>query len=260
MNRQLEIPGTSELAQVGPAVELVRAVMRALERVEEPHAKSTKVAYRKARERYGSWCEAFGIEPFPLTPLQLIGHLEYLGSLQTRLGEPMAPSSVRQAMAALCSMDRWQRVTPDDSNPRSIAESPMVQRWLHHWAKDHPVAPRRRAPIVSRPQLLRILDTIREPTPGAAAKSYATRFARDRALWLVGIGGALRVADLSALAVDDVSEDDRGILLTMRKRKQDQHGKGQVVGIEYARTLELCPVRAWKAWLELRGTWRGPGE
>src|SRR5688572_10763849 len=119
-------------------------------------------------------------------------------------------------------MDRWQRRTPQDENPRSIAESPLVQRWLGHWAKTHPIAPRKQAPVVSRSQLLRIIDTIATPTPGAAPKSHATRAARDRALWLLGIGGALRVSDLSYLAVSDVAEEPRGLLVTMRKRKADQ--------------------------------------
>ena len=259
MNRQLDIPGTAELARTGPAVDKVRAVMRALERVEEPKAKSTQKAYKAARERYGLWCSDFGVEPFPLTPYQLIGHLEWLSGLTTRFGTTTAPSSVRQAMAALCTMDRWQRITPEDPAPLTIAASPIVQRWLDNWGKENPVAPRKRAPVVSRSQLLRIVDTLsRPPTPSPMWAARAMRCDRDRALWLVGIGGALRVADLAGLSVDDVSVDDRGLLLTLRKRKQDQHGKSQSVGIEHARTLELCPVRAWLAWLEHRGSWRGP--
>lgn len=258
MHRQLEIPGTSDVVPTGPAVDKVRAVIRALERVEAPKSKSTQKAYEKARERYGAWCDDFGVEPFPLTPVQLIGHLEWLSSLTTRTGETTAPSSVRQAMAALSTMDRWQRVTPEDPAPVSIAKSPIVQRWLGHWAGENPVAPRKRAPVISRAQLLRVVDTLSKPTPGAAPKSHGARAARDRALWLVGIGGALRVAELAALTVDDVSETERGLLVVLRKRKQDQQGKSQTLGIEHARTLELCPVRAWLAWLEHRGTWRGP--
>lgn len=258
LNRQIDIPGTAELVRLGPAVDKVRAVMRALERVEKPYAEATKAAYETARERYAVWCDDFKVEPFPLTPLQLIGHLEWLSTLTTRTGQPTAPSTVRQTMAALCSMDRWQRTTPEDPNPRSIAEGPIVQRWLTHWGKSHPIAPRKQAPIVGRGQLLRIIDTLQKPTPGAAAKGFLVRASRDRAIWLVGIGGALRVGDLCSLAVTDVVEEERGLLITLRKRKADQLGRAQTVGIEHARTLELCPVRAWRAWVALRGTWSGP--
>ena len=84
---------------------------------------------------------------------------------------------------------------------------------------------------------------------------------RDRTLFLLGFAGALRRrSELVALDVEDVSEDDGGLRLILRKSKTDQEAEGTVRGLPYGSSHPAtCPVRAWRRWLAVSGIDTGPG-
>ena len=82
--------------------------------------------------------------------------------------------------------------------------------------------------------------------------------ARDRTLLLFGFAGALRRSELVALDVEDVSEDDGGLRLVLRKSKTDQEAEGAIRGLPYGSHPATCPVRAWRRWLEVSGIDTGP--
>ena len=72
--------------------------------------------------------------------------------------------------------------------------------------------------------------------------------ARHRAMLLLGFGAALRRGELVALTLGDVETvPGRGLRLTVRRSKTDQHGKGQPVAI-CANPAEpaFCPAAALK--------------
>jgi len=75
---------------------------------------------------------------------------------------------------------------------------------------------------------------------------------RDKALILVGFFGALRRSELVGLNVEDIEFVPEGAILTIRKSKTDQEGRGREVAIGYAKRPELCPVRALKEYLAVR--------
>jgi len=75
---------------------------------------------------------------------------------------------------------------------------------------------------------------------------------RDKALILVGFFGALRRSELVGLNIEDVEFTPEGAILTLRKSKTDQEGRGREVAIGYAKRPELCPVRALKEYLAVR--------
>jgi integrase len=76
---------------------------------------------------------------------------------------------------------------------------------------------------------------------------------RDRALLLLGFAGALRRSELVGLDVDDVTGGSDGLTVHLRRSKTDQEGAGRTVGIPYGSNPVTCPVRAWRAWLEVSG-------
>ena len=82
--------------------------------------------------------------------------------------------------------------------------------------------------------------------------------ARDRTLLLFGFAGALRRSELVALDVEDVSEDDGGLRLVLRRSKTDQDAEGATRGLPYGSHPATCPVRAWRRWLVLSGADTGP--
>jgi integrase len=82
--------------------------------------------------------------------------------------------------------------------------------------------------------------------------------ARDKALLLVGFAGGFRRAELVGLDVADLREDIHGLVLTIRRSKTDQTGKGREVGIPYGSDSVSCPVLALRGWLEAAGITSGP--
>ena len=71
---------------------------------------------------------------------------------------------------------------------------------------------------------------------------------RDRALILVGFAGALRRAELAAIALADLLRTDQGFELTLPRSKGAQTA-AVTVPLPYGRTA-LCPVRVLTAWLD----------
>jgi hypothetical protein len=65
---------------------------------------------------------------------------------------------------------------------------------------------------------------------------------RDRTLLLFGFAGALRRSELVALDVEDVSEDDGGLRLILRRSKTDQDAEGAIRGLPYGSHPASCPA------------------
>lgn len=81
---------------------------------------------------------------------------------------------------------------------------------------------------------------------------------RDRALLVLGLGSALRRCNLAGLTLSDVQFRPEGVLLTVRKEKNDQLGRGRVIGLPRGTHADTCPVRSLRAWLRVRGALAGP--
>lgn len=80
---------------------------------------------------------------------------------------------------------------------------------------------------------------------------------RDRAIMLLGFAGAFRRSEIAALDVDDVRFEARGAIVTLRRSKTDQEGRGREVAFPYLRSA-MCPVAALRAWIKVAGIERGP--
>jgi integrase len=249
---QLVIPGSEGSALIVRELAYATADEQATKHVLEPHAPRTRRAYRVQWDHWGRYCAARGITPLPIQPAQVIGYL------QLRTIDGAAPNSVRLALSALSVLDQAARVTALERRPVSLRSDPIVQRWLRGWSRENPKAPRKKAPAVTARELELVIQAAAERPPGASRAQHVALYARDRALILLGVTGALRVSELVALDVADVSRTDRGLQLYVRRSKVDQHGEGHVRAVlPQGRTLR-CPVDAWRAWLDVRGTEPGP--
>ena len=91
-----------------------------------------------------------------------------------------------------------------------------------------------------------------------ATLSTGSAGTRDRALLLIGFDGALRRSELVALDVDDVTERDGGLAVTIRRSKTDQEGAGELLGLPFGSDPDTCPVRALRRWYEISGIGAGP--
>jgi hypothetical protein len=70
---------------------------------------------------------------------------------------------------------------------------------------------------------------------------------RDRALILLGFGGAFRRSE----------ETPEGLRLHIPRSKTDQDGEGVTIAVSRG-SSEACPVRALREWLDMAGIEAGP--
>ena len=85
---------------------------------------------------------------------------------------------------------------------------------------------------------------------------------RDAAVLALGFAAALRRSELCTLCVDDVAiipaaaSHPRRMLLTIRRSKTDQNGRGQTIAVPEGRTVK--PIDRVQAWLSISGITAGP--
>jgi integrase len=80
---------------------------------------------------------------------------------------------------------------------------------------------------------------------------------RDKALLLIGFAGAFRRSELVGLDVADIEHVRQGIVITLRRSKTDQEGRGCKIGIPFGRT-KWCPVKYLTDWIDHAGIEDGP--
>ncbi|MHA6729624.1 site-specific integrase [Devosia sp. A369] len=80
---------------------------------------------------------------------------------------------------------------------------------------------------------------------------------RDRAVLLLGWATAMRRSELASLHVEDLEFSGRGIMVTLRRSKTDQEGRGRQIAVPFGKTRH-CPVRALEGWLRLAEISSGP--
>ncbi|MGB3389424.1 MAG: site-specific integrase [Pseudaminobacter sp.] len=98
----------------------------------------------------------------------------------------------------------------------------------------------RQAQALLRADLFAVLDLL-----GERRKDH-----RDRAMLLLGWACALRRSELVALDVEDIEFTGQGALVTIRRSKTDQEGRGREIAVPFGRTRH-CPIAALKHWLEV---------
>jgi integrase len=80
---------------------------------------------------------------------------------------------------------------------------------------------------------------------------------RNRAILCLGFATALRRSNLSALTLSDIEFRPEGVAIRVLREKQNQVGEPRWIGVFRTRRRS-CPVRALRAWLEIRGNEPGP--
>lgn len=198
-------------------------------------AAGTRRAYRAALGCFRAWCAEQGLEALPAQPETVARYLAELA----RAGRKVA--TLEQRVAAI----RWAHEAAGHESPTA---HPGVRGTLSGIRRTLGVAPTRKAPATAE-RLAAML---------AHAPRGTMKGLRDRALLLVGFAGAFRRSELVALEVTDVERTERGLLVSVRRSKGDQEGRGHVRALLLGRNAETCPVRALDAWLKASGITSGP--
>lgn len=194
-------------------------------------AANTREAYRWAVRAWCAWCDTNGLSPLPATGADVAA---FLAAERAR---GLSPNTLDLRRAAI----RYLHHAAGCTSPTDDA---LVGATLAGIRRAAPNPAKKRAATLA--VLRDLLASIQDDLPGR----------RDRALFLVGFAGALRRAELAAIAVADLVRTDQGFELTLARSKGAQTAP-VTVPLPYGRT-ELCPVRALTAWLTAAAITEGP--
>lgn len=226
-----ELRASPRLLELHDKVEQARAASK---------AESTRRAYEGDWRAFSVWCAVEGFSSLPALPAVVAAYAADLAS-PSEDRKPLAVSTIARRLAAIAHEHHVAELPSPCSHP-------LVRETMAGIRNELGVAPRARKRGVST-------DDLR-----AAVGAMGDRLidVRDRALLLVGFASGFRRGELVALDVDDVMRRPEGVVLTLRRSKRDQQGKGHHVGIVYGQDPLTCPVRALRAWLEQAGITGGP--
>lgn len=206
---------------------VARLAIKAADYAKAAKSTATIKAYASQWRAFESWCESVSAAPLPAAPGVVALYLTH------RAEAGSAVATMAQCLTAI------SRAHVSANHPSPRLDETVREVW-HGIRREHGEAQEQAKPLL--PDALRRLVKAGNGLAGA----------RDRALLLLGFAGALRRAELVGLDVADVRDvAGDGLVITVRRSKTDQLGKGREVGIPYGSDRMVCPVRALRAWLEL---------
>ena len=216
---------------------LARDIAEAASFAARDRADSTHRAYASDWRIFTVWCASHGLDTLPAAPLAVAAFL----AAEARNGRK--PVTITRRLAAI----RATHLKADLDSPTASA---VVRATLGGIRRGRGVAPVKKSPATAE-LVRRIADQ---------CDSATLTGLRDRALILLGFGGAFRRGELVALAVADLSEKPGGLLVRVRQSKTDQERQGATVPVRRGTTAEgrYCPVLATRAWLRAAGITEGP--
>jgi len=211
-----------------PAADVDRATAFA----NQDKAPATRTAYRGDFTRFRLWCMARNVSALPASAETVAGYL----AAEAEAG--LAASTIGRRCAAIRHAHKLAGHEP----PTNIE---AVKATLRGIRRTIGTAPKRKAPAVA--------EIMRDMSRAAPTDIKGLR---DRALLLLGFGGAFRRSELVALNVADTEFTGDGLRVTIRRSKTDQEGQGATIAIIHGGAC--CPVKALKTWLDAAGISEGP--
>jgi site-specific recombinase XerD len=209
-----------------PSLPALADMAQVEEFVAESLAPATRRAYRTGLADFTLWTAERGLETLPASPETVAAYL----ADRARAG--LSVSTLQQRLAAI----KWAHESQGLETPTAAKG---VRATMAGIRRELGVAPKRKAPAT--------VDRLSAMV--SHAKGDSRKAIRDRALLLFGFASALRRSELVALQVGDIEETERGLLLTVRRSKTDQEGKGHQRAIPFGRSPETCPVSALRSWM-----------
>lgn len=195
-------------------------------------ADATLAAYRADAARFDTWCGRQGRAALPALPetvaLFLVSEAE----------AGRAAATIGRRVAAIRSAHRLAGM----SDPTAHEDVRTVMQGIR---RKIGTAPRQKAAAT-----VEILAAMLAQIPDTLAGK------RDRALLAFGFAGAFRRSELVALDVADLRAEEDGLLVTIRRSKTDQEGRGREIAIPHGRFIR--PVSLLLDWLDAAGITEGP--
>jgi integrase len=198
------------------------------------YARHTVTGYGYDWQRFERWCVTVGLTALPADTETLEIYVT------ARLRDGRKANTVRRDVSAIAS----KHVGAGLPSPATTEVWELIDS-----------ARRQRGERLRQMQPL-CVDDLRAMANAFLARGDK-RSTRNRALLLLGFASALRGQTLVDLRMDDLEFVPRGVVISIRREKQDQAAKGREIGIPFGKNTTTCPVNALRDWLCVRGD--GPG-
>lgn len=216
-------------------------------------AQNTVKSYSKCWQEFRRWCAAHDVAPLKASPEQVMDYLmDAATNPRPSTGKPLSVGSVQLLSCAINKHYWLEGLT-------SPTHSPTVVNFLKGLDRLHGRRPRQ-VRALREHDMERMLEACPQGLTGL----------RDRAILALGFAAALRRSEIVALRVDDLHTVDtaagkpryrsdgtgsvqqvgggKRLLLTIRKSKTDQAGKGYRIPVmDGQRIRPVTHVRAWLA-------------
>ncbi len=236
-----EIVLATQPGGLGPVLDPL--VVKALENIEASEADATRKAHANDWKLFTAWCRRVGLQAFPAEPQTVSLYITALDAgdafpptddPRDRMHLPRKPATIVRQLATISVRHR-------DAGLASPTHHPAVKRTLKGIQRRRGVAPTKKTAAVGE-LTMRLADA----TP--AGNDELMRL-RNRAILLFGFGTASRRGEIAALDDRDLEWRTDGVLVTIRRSKVDQTGKGRTVRV-VSDPGPWCPVAALRAWLD----------
>ncbi|MCP1271641.1 tyrosine-type recombinase/integrase [Acetobacter cerevisiae] len=189
-------------------------------------AANTRRAYRSAVR---GWCAWVARHDLPALPARSEDVATYLADLALRGRKPATIELHRAALRYLHHISHLPIPTTHA----------LVSETLAGIHRSPTKTPPRQVKGLTWEMVCEVVDTI--PMTSLVG-------ARDRAILLLGYGGALRRSELAAIQLEHVTLDEDCMRITLPHSKGDKKHQGTTIVIPRGITRH-CPVRAWETWL-----------
>jgi integrase len=214
------------------AIELAEIAAAVRDYVAASRAENTTRVYRTGWAQFTAWCDEHGVIPLP-------GSAETVACYVADLAKAAKPATIDARLAAISAAHR----AAGYDSPTTAEAVRLVRRGVRRTLG----TAQRQVRPVTVPELRTMLQGLGTDPAGC----------RDRALLLLGFAGALRRSELVGLNVADITEGTDGLTVRLRRSKTDQEGAGRTVGVPFGSNPVTCPIRAWRAWIEVSGIIEG---
>lgn len=194
---------------------------------------NTRRAYRNDWQDFRNWCIKRRHRFLPATPSTVALYL-------TACARSLKTSSLSRRLTVIGKVHKSAEL------PNPVTDTRVRKIW-RGILRDKGQGVSRKSPTLTA-DLHKMLAALPEGLAGI----------RDRALILFGFAGAMRRSELVGLNLGDLQLTDDGFVVSLRRSKTDQTGRGRRIGIPYGKHLNTCPVRAMCEWLSAAQVTRGP--
>ena len=223
---------------VGTSSEAVPAapddlIAKALEYARASKSKATLRTYSSAWRVFTGWCRSYGLDPLPSSSKTVAAYV-------AAQAERIRPVTIKKHLAAISTAHKSAGLpTPTDAE--------AVRLTMQGLRRVKGVAASPKAALRTEHIRLMVAELGDHPLD-----------ARDRALLLMGFATGMRRSEIVGLDLEDIVFEPEGAVVTIRRSKRDQEGRGRPVLVLRGDHEETCPVRALRRWTAARARSDGP--